>query len=340
MEAFDEKDTAILLALIKNARTPLSALAAATGLSVSATAARIAKLERSVIRSYKLVLNHRAFPYDEYDVYYTLTGVSEPVVRAAMRSLSDSPYTTQVLATMGYADIRITVLARDAHHLQEVLQQAEKDFTGNIRSRTMLAVTSKYKSKAESFLSALFRRSIQLRKSALDEVYSKTEADTDGIDAALITALAKDPRTSYAALATGVGLTPEAVSSRVKRLEKRRIILGYTTLLDGPKLGYRWAVLLLSVRQTDEKETGELRRYVQTHANISSAVETVGSFTMTVTLFGESIERIRQAELDIRSRFGEHISDAQLLFILRGEKYPELPEGIFSASKARRGSGR
>lgn len=325
----DDKDIELLVALVKNARTPLTVLAKKVHLSLTATKLRVTRLEqRGVIRSYKVTLNHRAFPYEEFDVYYTLTSVSENTVRRALKDLVSSDFTTQVLSTMGYSDIRVTVLAADMQHLQAILQEAEAGFSSHIRSRTILAVTKKYKSSAETFLSALFSKDITLRRKTPQGTYPVAKADLDRTDRLLLEGLAKNPKESYRSLAQHTSLTPEAVSYRVKQLEKRRIILNYTALLNGPLLGYRWAVLLLSLRHIEERESEQLLGFLQAHPNVSSTVETVGSYTMSVTIFGTDLAKLRNTELEVRARFGEHVVEARLLFILENTKYPELPKGI------------
>jgi Lrp/AsnC family transcriptional regulator, leucine-responsive regulatory protein len=56
-------------------------------------------------------------------------------------------------------------------------------------------------------------------------------------DRAILTALAGDGRLSYTDLADKVGLSVSAVHQRVRRLEARGVIRGYTAQLDHPALG-------------------------------------------------------------------------------------------------------
>jgi DNA-binding Lrp family transcriptional regulator len=324
----DDKDITLLLDLIRNARTPLSALSQNVGLSVSSTAQRVTRLEtKGIIRSYKVVLNLRAFPFDEFDIYYVLTDASANTLKHALGQLSNSPFTTQVLETMGACDIRVTMLAKNTQHLQEILREVEQKFAANIRTRTILSVTAKYKGTPESFLSALFKRGVALPKKKLDPVYERKKAQLDSTDSALMQLLAKDPKISYANLAKQVKLTPEAVSYRVKQLEKQRIILGYTTLLNGPVLGFRWAVLLLQVRMNDKERTDTIK-FIQTHSNVTSAVETLGEYNLSVTIFAQTIEELHRVELDFRQALGGNVTSNALLFILENRKYPELATGI------------
>lgn len=59
----------------------------------------------------------------------------------------------------------------------------------------------------------------------------------DPIDAALVTALADDARSSVAELARMVEMSPPSVSERLRRLEEAGIIQGYTVRVDPAALG-------------------------------------------------------------------------------------------------------
>ena len=63
------------------------------------------------------------------------------------------------------------------------------------------------------------------------------DGDLDGIDAALLRALATDGRATMADLAKVVGLSAPSVAERVRRLEEAGIIRGYGAVIDPAALG-------------------------------------------------------------------------------------------------------
>ena len=62
-------------------------------------------------------------------------------------------------------------------------------------------------------------------------------AELDDTDWRLLEALQADGRASYADLGRLVGLSPSAVTERVRRLEEARVITGYTAQVDPEALG-------------------------------------------------------------------------------------------------------
>lgn len=75
----------------------------------------------------------------------------------------------------------------------------------------------------------------------------------DEVDCQIITRLQEDARLSNAVLAREVGLPVSTVHDRVKKLEKKGIIKGYTALVDAEALGKPvMAFIRLSVGATNE----------------------------------------------------------------------------------------
>ena len=81
----------------------------------------------------------------------------------------------------------------------------------------------------------------------------------DEIDLAMLRELRRDARMSNAALAAAVGLSPSACLRRLRLMESRGVIRGYTTVLDEPAEagGVTVMVQITLERQTDD----HLRRF-------------------------------------------------------------------------------
>ena len=60
----------------------------------------------------------------------------------------------------------------------------------------------------------------------------------DDIDRALLRELVADGRATLSELAAGVGLSVSAVQSRVRRLESRGVVIGYSARVDPEALGH------------------------------------------------------------------------------------------------------
>ena len=60
----------------------------------------------------------------------------------------------------------------------------------------------------------------------------------DGLDLKIIRHLLSDGRTSFRQLAAALGASTSTIASRVSRLEKGRVVKGYSGMVDFERLGY------------------------------------------------------------------------------------------------------
>jgi DNA-binding Lrp family transcriptional regulator len=65
----------------------------------------------------------------------------------------------------------------------------------------------------------------------------------DDVDKKILTELLRDCRKSYRAIARKAGISVGTVLTRIRRMEKRGLIRGYSAILDHEKLDYQLTVL-------------------------------------------------------------------------------------------------
>lgn len=74
----------------------------------------------------------------------------------------------------------------------------------------------------------------------------------DKTDERLIRHLVVDSRSSARQIAINMGLSTVTVLSRIKKLEKEKVILGYTARIDHEKLGYALTAIIEITAQRDK----------------------------------------------------------------------------------------
>ena len=75
--------------------------------------------------------------------------------------------------------------------------------------------------------------------------------DLDKIDEKILKNLMIDARLSARQLAIKLGMSTVTILSRIKKLEKEKIIKGYTTLIDHEKLGYDLTAIIEIIAKKD-----------------------------------------------------------------------------------------
>ncbi len=99
-------------------------------------------------------------------------------------------------------------------------------------------------------------------------------------DKKIIEQLDLNSRQSNAQIAKKVGLSRDAVGYRIKDLEEQKIILGYYSLLNMPKLGYITYKFMLTFRNTTSEIEQAIIEYLKSDKNVGWVVSCDGYYNL------------------------------------------------------------
>ena len=112
----------------------------------------------------------------------------------------------------------------------------------------------------------------------------------DKIDAMLITLLQENARAPLKLLASKVFLSAPAVSSRIDKLEKQGIILGYNTIIDRQKLGYHITAFINLELSADQKS--EFYPFINSCPNVLECNCVTGVYSMLIKVAFPSTQEL------------------------------------------------
>ncbi len=97
----------------------------------------------------------------------------------------------------------------------------------------------------------------------------------DKTDSKILKNLLVDARQSSRQLALKLGMSTVTILSRIKKLEKRKIIKGYTTLVDHEKLGYDLTAIIEIIVKKDKMV--EVENFLSNIENVCAVYDVTGS---------------------------------------------------------------
>ena len=108
----------------------------------------------------------------------------------------------------------------------------------------------------------------------------------DDIDRDILRVLAEDGRIGWQQLGPRVGLSPNAASERVRRLERKGVITGYRALVNPVALGRNLEAMVF-VKMVPNCDREPFEAYVAEHEGIDDCVHLTGAhdYVMTVHCF-------------------------------------------------------
>jgi len=111
----------------------------------------------------------------------------------------------------------------------------------------------------------------------------------DETDEKILKNLMVDARQSARQLAIKLGMSTVTVLSRIKKLEKEKIILGYTAIIDHEKLGYSLTAIIEIVAKNDK--IVEIEDQISKFENVCGVYDITGSTdTLIIAKFKERSE--------------------------------------------------
>ena len=113
--------------------------------------------------------------------------------------------------------------------------------------------------------------------------------DLDKTDEKILKNLLVDARQSARQLALNLGLSTVTVLSRIKKLEKEKIIQGYTAIIDHEKIGYSLTAIIEIIAKNDK--VMDIENEIAKFENVCGVYDITGSTdTIIIAKFKERKE--------------------------------------------------
>jgi Lrp/AsnC family leucine-responsive transcriptional regulator len=138
-----------------------------------------------------------------------------------------------------------------------------------------------------------------------------SDVPTD-IDDRIIQLLVRNGRATYAQIAGDVGLSPHAVAERIRRLEARGTIQGYTARIDPGELG-RGVAAYIDVRLMPTTDPEKFERLAMRLPATQKLVFVTGRFDYIVELACKDTADLDETVRQLRSRGGVAATETRIV---------------------------
>jgi Lrp/AsnC family transcriptional regulator, leucine-responsive regulatory protein len=132
------------------------------------------------------------------------------------------------------------------------------------------------------------------------------------IDNQIVQLLVRNGRAPFAQIAQEVGLSAHAVAERVRRLEARGVIRGYTALIDQGELG-RGLAAYIDVRLMPTTDPDTFERLARSLAATRAVVFVTGRFDYIVQLACKDAADLDETVRELRSRGGVAATETRIV---------------------------
>jgi len=320
MANLDLKDRKILYELDTNSRQSFNEIAKKVELSKDSIIYRINKLkEEGIIKQFHTVIDVGKLGYISFRLYLKLQNTTPQKEEEIIEYLKKQKIVTWLVSIDGEYDLGMAVYVKTIKEMNELWKDLTKKYVNYI-DKKWLAIFTKV---------SYFPRAYLLdKKQNFDEYIFVTEPesiDLDQKEIELVRLLATDSRISVLDLSQKLKLTPKTISTKIKELEEKKVIVGYRTMFDLEKLGYQYFKLHINLHNTTDEKIKLFRNYVRSHPNIIYDNEVLGGDDLEIEIQATTLQEFREIIEDIKKRFSEMIKDYRHMTFFKEHKFLFFP---------------
>jgi Lrp/AsnC family leucine-responsive transcriptional regulator len=312
----DLKDRKILYELDKNSRQSFGKIAKTVGLSKNAVIYRVNYLKQTgAIKHFHAWVDFGRLGYIEFRIYLNLRNVTPKKEDDIIDFLCKKKIVTYVGSMEGKYNVVAKIVTKNIYEMHALWDELFNKYMSYIEERLMTIVgSSNYYYKA--YLPGL-------AKSTLKEgvVQAINPEKVDDADFKILEMLAKDARTPVFEMAAKLKLTPKTIIGRMRNLEKRKIIVGYGTVIDLSKIGYQnFRVSFILFRLTAERMKS-IKDYAHKNPYIVYDEEAMGGDDYEIEVQVKDIYHLREIIKELKNKFADIIEDYRVLHVFEEHKH-------------------
>jgi len=312
----DLKDKKILYELDKNSRISITELAKKVGVSKQVCQYRLMNLEKNkVILNYHTVPATYRFGKIAYKVYLKLHDVNEKKLDKIINFLLKNRDVFWIGECHGKWDLIFGIWAENMEEFFEIHDKILDKFSKYIQEKEL----------------SVSRENIQYNRRWLyfdlneeRKVFNFGEKEKliklDELDNKIIEILVSNSRTRMIDIAEKLNITAEAVSYRIKQLEKKNLIKGYKCLLNVRKLGFSTTKAFIYFKNITENRKKEFLDYSKNHENIINIVITFAPWDLEVMFETKDYEEYYQIMEGIKNKFSDIIKFYESILVNKEPK--------------------
>lgn len=315
----DLKDRKILYELDINCRQSFKAIGKKIGLSKESTFYRIKKLEtEGIIQKYSTMVDVGKLGYTSIRMFLKFQNLNSNKEKEIINYLTKQKIVGWFVTIEGNWDINVWLLVKNMEELDIFWNEFRKKYINYIvKNQISIFTDITYFSKSY-LLNRKNTKKFRFVTPPKEEKINKTDFE-------ILKLLSPNSRISIIEIAEKLKISPRTVSSKIKDLERKKIIIGYKPLFDLNKLNYLYYKIHFKLHNLTKHKEEEFKNYIFQHPNIVYDNISIGGPDLEIDIQIESVQQLRDILKEIQDKYSTIIQNHEILQYLKEYKYMLLP---------------
>jgi|GEM_PF-1034993 len=311
-------EAAIIYELDKNANISLAKLAKKIKKTQQAIKYIRDKLEKEkIIKSYIPIIDYSKLGgYSLYIGALKLQNITYEQEKEILQKIAKKEeICTLLYSCYGSYDVLIGTIAKDVHQAKEHFNHLLSYFKDKF-SKFDIFVITKNNRYCRFYLQDLIEKSNKLEfsdnsKTLLACIEKNTPTKIDELDFKILSAISKDSSKKILELAKSLDAKAETIWNRKKNLEKNKIIIGYSLVLDQRFYNHNLQILKLNF-EFDQKTKAEIFDFLEKSKEVWKILETINPGEFLIFLVFPSYQRTDFMN-SLKNSFGQKIKSVDFI---------------------------
>ncbi len=318
----DAKDMKILYELDKNARQSNSEIGRKVRLSKEVVKYRIGKMvESGLIVRFYTIANYFKLGFAKYKLYLRLKDVNREKLEEIGQYFKNHKSTEWVVTCTGRWDMIVGFLVHNINEFDEEVQNMMNKFSRHIQEK---AVTSTLY-LAHHLREYLRDKPDGERKNIVYHTSADREEKIEDVDLKILKIIANNARMPVREIAARLKTTPRVVQYRMKKMEKRDVILAYKAHLDPNKMGNIFCKAIIYMTSSTKERLNEFVNYYSSIPQVVWPQRVIGAWDFEVDFEIEDYDKFQNIMFGIKERFSDMIQNYEFAIISKEFKLDFFP---------------
>jgi len=296
MEKLDVKDRKILYELDTNSRQSFRNIGRRVGLSKDIVASRVKQLkERGIILRFFTYYDILQLGYNFLRFYFKFQYVTPDIKKDIINHFMNDDHVNNLFSTEGSYDLGVLMMVENISDIYPLWRKTLEKY-GDYFSEQIFSAYMGELIYGHAFLLNGIEKP---QRTPLRKNWGKVKIDE--LDFQILKLLVADSRIPTVDIANTLNSSVTTITSRIKRLEKLRVILGFSVELDLEKLGYQvWKVDFYLSEYT---KLNHIVKYIEQNPLLYSVDYTIGYADLELELNVTDISQLHEIIEDLHSKF-------------------------------------
>lgn len=317
-----ELDGKILYELGKNARLSYSQISKIIQSKKPVVAYHVQNLERKgIIWKYVPVISLSRLGIYAHKIYFRFHGLDKEKKKELVDEFVKSKYINWVAESVGVWDLLISIYAKNILEFAIRKNDIFEKYGAFVQDYSITLLEDALVFNRDY----LVKKNINYRKEFVFGGKIEIE-EVDEKQKKILRLIRNSGRFSLLDIAEKTKLNAGTVQSKIKDLEKKGIIQGYTTFINLSKTNLQFFKLCIHLNEYGKKEHAGLLDYCKANKNVLHLIKSIGDWELEVELESDNLDYVYEFVDELKTKFPNTIKKIDLVIIKEERKLDFFPE--------------